>query len=190
MKVIRGIFKNRYLTVPKGIRAVSLRVKKSLFDLIREEVAEAKVLDLFSGSGSLGIEALSLGASEVVFVDIKKSSIDTIYKNLATLKASPKATLVLKDAFKAIKDFYAQEEKFDIIFLDPPYYKDLSTKSLQTLDEYDILASHGLVITVCYYKDNIDREFRSFSKVLSKKYGQTLLLIYKKNGEGSLSWDF
>ncbi|HDN86520.1 MAG: 16S rRNA (guanine(966)-N(2))-methyltransferase RsmD [Candidatus Omnitrophota bacterium] len=187
MKVIRGIFKNRYLSVPKGIRAVSLRVKKSLFDLIKEEVVEAKVLDLFSGSGSLGIEALSLGAKEAVLVDIKKSSIDTIYKNLAALKVSAKATPILKDAFKAIKDFYAQEEKFDVIFLDPPYYKGFSTKSLQTLDEYDILASSGLVVVTCYYKDSVEKEFKRFSKILSKKYGQTLLLIYRKNEESSLS---
>jgi 16S rRNA (guanine(966)-N(2))-methyltransferase RsmD len=160
-------------------------VREALFDVIKEEVPEKKVLDLFSGSGSLGIEALSLGAQEATFVDIKKSSFKVICKNLSSLRITSKARVYLKDAFKAIRDFSLKGEKFDIIFLDPPYYKGLVRKTLQTLEGYDILTPHGFIVVTCYYKDTTDKYCKRFLNIFSKNYGQTLLLVYKKIDENS-----
>ena len=187
MKVIKGVFKNRSLSVPSNVRAVLLRVKKSLFDVMRDEIEDKTVLDLFSGSGSLGIEALSLGAEKVVFVDINSACLKTVQKNLSSLKLLPKTEMILKDAFKAIKDFSLKKEIFDIIFLDLPYYKGIVRKTLQALNEYDILSPRGLIAITCYYKDSLEIAYKNFSQIFFKNYGQTRVLIYRKNEEGTLS---
>jgi 16S rRNA (guanine966-N2)-methyltransferase len=183
MKVIKGILKNRSLLIPPHIRPLSLRVKKSLFDIMRDQIEGSTILDLFSGSGSMGIEAISLGAESVTFVDIKKACVTTIQKNLSALKVLPKGRLVLKDAFQAIRNFAARGEKFDIIFSDPPYYKGFTIKILQTLDEYDIVSPHGYIILTCYDKDETGDSFSRFSKISSKHYGQTVIVTYQKKDE-------
>lgn len=187
MKVIKGIFKNRPLSVPPNIRAVSLRVKKSLFDVIKDEIEDKTVLDLFGGSGSLGIEALSLEAEKAVFVDISRASVKTIQKNLSSLKLLPKGDVILKDVFKAIKDFFLKNIVFDIVFLDPPYYKGLARKTLQALNEYDILSPRGLIVITCYYKDSLENSYKNFSRIFFRNYGQTRVLIYRNNEESTLS---
>jgi len=183
VKIIRGVYKNISLFIPPHTRIPSLRVKKSLFDMIKENIENSIILDLFAGSGSLGIEALSLGAKKIVFVEIRKKAVGVITKNLSLIKALSKAEIYLKDVFRAIRDFYRQNRKFNIIFLDPPYYKNLALKTLQTLDEYDILAPHGLIVSLCFYKEKIKKEFVYLSLINEKFYGDTQLLIYGKKGD-------
>jgi 16S rRNA (guanine(966)-N(2))-methyltransferase RsmD len=180
MKILKGTLKGRNISCPPNIRPVSVRVRKSCFDILREEIEEAAVLDLFAGSGALGIEAVSCGASRATFIDIKKSCIETVKKNLITFKISSRARTYNKDAFKAIKDFAERDEVFDIIFIDPPYYKGMLIKTLQNLEEYDILAPSGFVIGFCYSKDEFFKESEKFSLIVRKNYGQTVLLIYRK----------
>ncbi|RKY40944.1 MAG: hypothetical protein DRP76_00925, partial [Candidatus Omnitrophota bacterium] len=104
------------------------------------------------------------------------------------VKALSYAEVFLKDVFKAIKDFFVQKYKFDAIFLDPPYYKGMSLKTLQTLDEYDILAPQGLIVVLCYYKEKVREEFSHFGIFKEKFYGDTQLKIYsRKSEESSLS---
>jgi len=188
VKVVKGKYKNTPLFVPPHTRVPSLRVKKSLFDMVGEYIEKSEILDLFSGSGSLGIEALSLGAKKVFFVDIRKKAVQFTLKNLSLIKALSYAEVFLKDVFKAIKDFFAQKYKFDVIFLDPPYYKGISLKTLQTLDEYDILAPQGLIVVLCYYKERMREEFSHFIIFKEKFYGDTQLKIYsRKDEKGGLS---
>lgn len=180
MKVLRGSLKGRNIKCPPNIRPVSLRVKKSCFDILSEEIEDKKVLDLFAGSGALGIEALSRGAKEAVFVDIKRGCIDILKKALFSFKIASMTHTYVKDAFGAVKDFSLRKEAFDIIFLDPPYYKGMLRKALQTLEEYDILTPAGFIVGFCYKKDDLLLESGIFFLILSKEYGQTLLLIYRK----------
>ncbi len=189
MKVIRGFYKNTILYVPPNTRVPSMRVKKSLFDILKEKIEESYVLDLFSGSGSLGIEALSLGAKKVTFVDIRKHAIDVIVRNLSTVKSLGKSELVFKDAFKAIKDFSYQSTTFDIILADPPYHKGLGQKTLQTLDRYDILAPYGIIAILSYYKDEISSGGKNLVLMREEFYGDTFLRIYGKKEESNLSRD-
>ena len=187
MKVLRGTAKGKNIICPARIRPVSITVRRAAFDILRDVIEGARVLDLFAGSGSLGIEALSCGAKEAVFVDIKKASIEAVKKNLNALKFKPLAHICLKDAFKAVKDLCAREVRFDLIFLDPPYYKGLLKKALQALDKYDILAPSGYIVGFCYSKDGFVQKSDDFSLILQKNYGQTSLIIYRKNEESSLS---
>ena len=181
MKIFGGKFKGRNIIVPSGIRPVSLRVKKSCFDILREEIQGKRILDLFGGSGSLGIEALSQGAKEAIFLDSDRHCVAIIRKNLTLLGLSPQQKVILKDSASGIKDFFTYREKFDIIFLDPPYHGGLLTKALQLLDEYDIVAPSGYIVTFCYAKDDFVQTGRRFSLIVEKKYGQTLVKIYRRN---------
>ena len=182
MKILKGSLKGRNIACPSHIRPVALRVRKACFDILRDEINNKCVLDLFAGSGSLGLEALSQGAKEVVFVDIKQSCLDVIRKNLIAFKLMPQSKVYCKDAIKGIKDFFVQGSFFDIVFLDPPYYNDMKLrKALQTLENCDIVAPCGLIIGFCSNKDSFLEESSKFSLLVKRKYGQTLLLIYKKN---------
>jgi 16S rRNA (guanine(966)-N(2))-methyltransferase RsmD len=180
MRILQGTLKGRQIKVPKNIRPVANIVKKACFDIMRGEVEGKRVLELFAGSGALGIESISLGAKEAVFVDSERDSINAIKANVAALGLSSNAKVHSKDALSAIKDFSVYREAFDIIFLDPPYHEGMLKSSLQNLEEYDILTPHGYIISFCYIKDEYLAESSKFSIIVEKKYGQTLLLIYRK----------
>ena len=181
MKILGGKFKGRNIVASSGIRPVALRVKKSCFDILRGEIQGKRVLDLFGGSGSLGIETLSQGAKEAIFLDSNRRCVAAIRSNLTSLGLDPREKVILKDSASGIKDFHTYKEKFDIIFLDPPYYSGLLTKTLQLLEEYDIVAPSGYIVTFCYTKDDFVQARRGFSLIVEKKYGQTLFLIYRKD---------
>ena len=181
MRVLTGIFKGRNIIVPPGIRPVSLRVKKSCFDILKGEIQGKRVLDLFGGSGSLGIEALSQGAQEAIFLDSNRHCVTAIRKNLACLGLNPRQKVILKDSLSGIKDFFTYRESFDIIFLDPPYHSSLLTKALQLLEDYDIVAPHGYIAAFCYTKDDFVQARREFSLIVKRKYGQTLFLVYRRH---------
>lgn len=179
MRITKGSLRNRLITVHPSIRVASSRVRSSLFDIIGQEIQNKDVLDLFAGSGSLGIECLSLGANRVTFVDINKSVINVLKKNLAHLGITYKSEVIIKDAEKAIRDFYIKNRKFDFIFLDPPYYKGWIRNTLQTLKDYVIVSPLNFIICLGYYKDNFWEEDTYFIKEYVKRYGQTLLAIYR-----------
>lgn len=180
MQVISGKLKGRKIKVPKGIRPVSQRVKESCFDIIGGGFQGKDILDLYAGSGSLGVEALSRGAGSAVFVDKSKQNIRTINTNLCNLKLEKQSNLYCKDSHLAIKDFCLKNALFGFIFLDPPYYNQLLTKSLQLLKSYDIVARSGYIIGFCYENENYGRKYGKNSLVLDRKYGQSRLLVYKK----------
>src|SRR3989338_4481511 len=138
MRILSGELKGRKIFTPEGIRPVSERVRKSCFDILGSEVQGKKVLDLFSGSGSLGFEALSRGAGSCVFIDSNQKVLLAVRKNISALCLEAKAQSYLKDSFRAVKDFFTAKASFDLIFLDPPYHRGMLTKSLQQLSEYDI----------------------------------------------------
>lgn len=181
MRIISGQFKGRKIEVAGKTRPVSERVRKSCFDILGTEVLDKKILDLFAGSGSLGLEALSRGAKECTFVDLSNSAQGAIKKNILKLNLEAETCLYLKDAFLAIEGFYKQEERFDLVFLDPPYYQQMITKSLQRISEYDIVSPSGYIVAFCYEKDDFVTEISGFSLEVNNKYGQTVLLIYAKN---------
>ncbi len=180
MKIIGGKYKNKNIIVPLDVRPVSVMVKKSCFDILSGEFEGKKVLDLFAGSGALGIESLSRGAKEAVFVDSARKSIIFVKKNISVLGLQDDTTVVLKDSFFAIQDFSVFKESFDLIFLDPPYSSGMVTKALQALEEYDILTHSGYIVVFCSVNDEYIEENNKFILILKRKHAQTLNLIYKK----------
>ena len=177
MKVISGKYKGRNLEGFNlvGTRPTMDRVKESLFGMIQNYVKDSIVLDLFAGSGSLGIEALSEGASFVYFVDSNKKAIFTIEKNI-DLVNDTNNLIILGDYKKVLKEL--SDKKFSLIFLDPPYNTNYIEESIKLIDEYNLI-DEGIIVCET---DNIDKVVypNSFSCVKNKKYGDKFIVILEK----------
>ncbi len=164
--------------MPKGIRPTQNKVRKALFDILGD-IEGLSFLELFAGSGAVGFEALSQGAKEVVFVEKDRKCIEKIEENLSVLGFLSSRVLGA-DIFRAIEKLAKERVKFDLIFLDPPYYGDLSKKTLQTLGAYDILAPNGFIVVQHFKKDNLPDRLGDLVLFKQARYGDTLLSFYKK----------
>lgn len=179
MRVIAGKAKGRKLrSVPGDVaRPITDRVKESLFNILGGEVVNALFLDLFAGTGSVGIEALSRGARQAVFVERNRRAIETIEENLKITGLAAQAELIRDDVFR----FICKEppEKFDLIYIAPPQYKGLWIETLLALDGRDFLTEGGLAIAQIYPKEYKDLELKSLHLVDQRKYGSTMLCFYR-----------
>lgn len=177
MKVISGKYKGRKIEGfdIDGTRPTMDRVKESLFATIQNYVKESVVLDLFSGSGNLGIEALSEGASYAYLVDKNIKCIKTINKNINNIGIENVKVLNM-DYKLALKQI---NKKLDLIFLDPPYKTSLIEDSLKLIDEYDLLSDDGLI--VCE-SDDVDKIIYSnkYESIKEKRYGDKYIVLLKK----------
>ncbi|MBQ2946729.1 MAG: 16S rRNA (guanine(966)-N(2))-methyltransferase RsmD [Bacilli bacterium] len=175
MRVISGKYKGKNLIGfdIDGTRPTMDRVKESLFGIIQNDVKNSIVLDLFAGSGSLGIEAISNGASEVYFVDNNIELINIIKKNTSGMNENIHIMKSdYKDALELIKN---SNIKFDIIFLDPPYKLNLINDILEKIVEYNLLKENGIV--VCEY-ENENIENNKLKLIKDKKYGSKKIKIF------------
>lgn len=175
MKVISGIYKNRQLKTPKGdrTRPTSSKVRGSVFDILQGEIEGARFLDLFAGSGSMGIEALSRGAKSAVFVEKDRNAANCIRENLNALGIDAK--LLQLDAQVAVKKLQKLGEVFDLIYVDPPYALDVGPllEKLPTL-----LAENGLILLEQGKRAKISADHLEL--VDERHFGDTTLFSYKK----------
>ena len=180
MRVITGKARGVQLKTPDGMltRPTTDRVKEALFSIIQFEIPTAKVLDLFGGTGQLGIEALSRGAGGAVFVDDREDACNLIRENLRRTKLAQDAKVVRADYMDYLKRC---KEKFGIIFLDPPYAEVFLENALKCITEIDILQSGGIIATERPLGKELPFEFEGFTRSKDYKYGKTLLTIYRKN---------
>ena len=180
MRIIGGKYRSRVLAEFPGedVRPTSDRAKESLFNILALKLYGARVLDLFAGSGSLGLESLSRGAKEVVFNDFAKDSLAILKKNLNALKIS-----VGGEEAKAMNcDYLVALESvrpcFDIIFLDPPYRFDYGEKALQKIAQKGLLSENGVAV---YERDRpFDGEIEGLEKYDERKYGKAYLSFFKR----------
>lgn len=177
MRVIAGSAKGRVLaTVPgTGTRPITDRVKESLFNILGQAVEEALILDLFAGTGSVGIEALSRGAEKVVFVEKNRRAVETIRKNLRVTGLEAWAEIRQTDVFKLLLNPPA--ERFDFIYVAPPQYRGLWLDTLRALDKSPWLAPAGEVIVQIFPKELAPFELNTLTVFDERKYGSTLLLF-------------
>ena len=178
MRITTGKLRGRIILMPGGIRPTQDKVRKALFDILGD-IAGLSFLELFAGSGAIGFEALSRGASEVTLVEYNRPCLLAMEKNIAALKLE-NCVLCPQEAERAIRRLHKECKKFDIIFLDPPYYGDTSKKTLQTLSAYDILAPNGFVVAQHFRKDRLPAENGELILIKEASYGDTLLSFYKK----------
>ena len=161
-------------------RPTTDRVKENLFNIIASYIDDSVVLDLFAGTGSLGIEALSRGAKSAVFSDSNEKSVDIIKKNLEHTKFIDRSEVFLGDAQLILKKLSHQRKKFDIIFLDPPYRNEIVPKILHDLEIDDVLADRVLIIAETDISDELPDETGTLIVSKIQKYGSTKLTFYKR----------
>ena len=179
MRVISGLAKGISLKTPDGLatRPTADRIKEAMFSIIQFDLPGTAVLDLFGGTGQLGIEALSRGAKSAVFVDQAESACSLIRENLRRTKFQNTAKVIRSDYLTFLKNSH---EKFDIILLDPPYAEIFLENSLKMISEIDILQSNGIIVTERPVEKALSVDFPGFSRSRDYKYGKTLLTIYRK----------
>jgi 16S rRNA (guanine966-N2)-methyltransferase len=183
MRVIAGTAKGRKLQSPAGsrIRPTSDRVKEALFSIITgmiESFSGISVLDIFAGSGNLGIEALSRGAEHAVFIDNHRDSVALVKKNLHLTGFSEKSRVLLKDAVAALKTLENSEGPFRLVFIDPPYYKDLPEKVLQYISTSTLLDEKPVIVAELSSKDTIAKNFGALYEFDRRTYGDTALVFF------------
>ncbi len=175
MRVIGGTLGGRKLTEFEniGVRPTSDMTRESLFNILRDRIEGARVLDLFCGTGAVGIEALSRGASLVAFNDNRKQSLDCLNKNLSSLGIKSGYSVSLRDGLSYLQ---SASEKFDIVYLDPPYSGDLGEKAIELAER--VLTENGIIV---YETDKL-KEFK-FSELYNfdvRKYGRNVLYFFQR----------
>jgi len=185
VRVISGTRKGHKLKSPiKGdsIRPTEDRIKESLFNILGIIKRDSIVLDLFSGSGSIGIEFLSRGAKKCYFVDMSKKSISTIKENLSHTRLLDNAIVIRSDSIKAIQYLGNKNLKFDYIYLDPPFNKHtLLTKAINTIVEYEILSYKGIMIIEHEKQFILDEDLPKFKQIDYRNYGSKSIAFYRWN---------
>jgi 16S rRNA (guanine(966)-N(2))-methyltransferase RsmD len=180
MRVITGKARGVVLKTPEGMqtRPTTDRVKEALFSIIQFDIPGCRVLDLFGGTGQLGIEALSRGAKSATFVDASDAACRLIRENLKRTKFENKAKVVRSDYLEYLRRCH---ETFDMIFLDPPYAEVFLENSLNCITEIDILQTNGIIVTERPLEKDLPWEFPGYTRSKDYKYGKTLITLYRKD---------
>lgn len=177
MRVITGKARGVQLKTPDGMltRPTADRVKEALFSIINFDIPGANVLDLFGGTGQLGIEALSRGAELCVFVDAREEACRLIKENLRRTRLE--GTVVRSDYMDYLNRC---KERFSIIFLDPPYAEEFLENAIKRIMEIDILQTDGIIVAERPVGKELPWEFDGYQRSKDYKYGKTLLTIYRR----------
>ncbi len=183
MRIIAGRNRGKKLLLPNfdGTRPTADLVKTSMFGLLDSYIDGARVLDLFAGSGALGLECLSRYAESAVFVDMNPQSCDLVQKNAQSMKYSPEIINLPYD--KALLNFKRRGQKFDIILLDPPYHKGLESQALLKIIDFEILTPNGICVVEMAKEDSMDEQvYEFFEELKNRTFGiKRILLLQRKN---------
>ena len=186
MRIITGKARGAHLKAPKGLstRPTSDRVKESLFSILGGRVVGRRVLDLFAGTGSLGLEALSRGASFAVLVD--RVTGDILRANAEHAHLADVARIMRGDVFASLSRLGAEGERFDLVFCDPPYAKGLWERALTALDASTVLSKEALVVVECGADEKALPPLSRLSLVREEHYGHTTLVRIFAMREGDV----
>ena len=181
MRVISGSARGRKLKELQGMdtRPTTDKVKESLFNIIQFEIEGRRVLDLFGGTGQLGIEALSRGADHCTFVDLRKEAVSLIRENLKLTGLSGRARVVQGDALSFLSSC---GETFDVILLDPPYHTELLEKSVERITEFDILREHGIMVCESAAERELPALPPPYERGREYRYGKIRLTVCRRAG--------
>ncbi len=186
--MVTGEAKGRKLKTLKtmtGTRPIMDRVKTALFDILSDEVIDAQFLDLFAGTGSVGIEALSRGAAHATFVELDRAVLKLVQENLQSTKLANRADTLQADAFKFLNsqaNVPVPKRKYDIIYVAPPQYQEMAARILPLLDVVPLVPDEGLVIIQIHPKERANVAAVPCTRLLltdERRYGSTLLMFYR-----------
>jgi 16S rRNA (guanine966-N2)-methyltransferase len=175
MRIITGTAKGTKLKTPRGLdtRPTADRVKESLFNILGPRVLDAAVLDLFAGTGNLGLEALSRGASKAIFIDHDSRSIQMIRDNIELTKLTHQAQIHKADVLRTVDRLMRESGRFHLIFCDPPYNKGFVRAVLDKLDASDILMEGGIIIMEHSRHEPVAGEWKQLQLLRTERYGET-----------------
>jgi 16S rRNA (guanine966-N2)-methyltransferase len=183
LRVLGGNFRGRLLQSPRGsqTRPTTSMLRKAVFDILQNSIEETRFLDLFAGSGAMGIEALSRGASQATFVDSHKEALRCIHANLAALQLEKEATIYSYDVFDVLKKLEKKGETFQLIYADPPYHKkSIYTDLLSYLDSSSLLEPGGLLFLESLHPSSFQApDLRHLICIDQRRFSTSLLQQYK-----------
>ena len=181
MRIISGSARGRKLKEPQGLdtRPTTDKVKESLFNIIQFELEGRRVLDLFAGTGQMGIECLSRGAASAVFVDQRREAAALVRENVKLCGFTDRSRVAQEDALSFLS---VCREKFDVVFLDPPYQSGLLEKSLKLLTQFDILREHGIIVCESGMEWAIPTPEPPYEAGREYRYGQIKLSLCRRTG--------
>ncbi|MDO4178547.1 MAG: 16S rRNA (guanine(966)-N(2))-methyltransferase RsmD [Phascolarctobacterium sp.] len=175
MRIITGRARGLKLNVPKNydVRPTADRVKESLFNIIGSRIVDVKVLDLFAGTGNLGLEAWSRGASDITFIDISRESLKLVQSNIEKCKAQEACHVLKGNCVDIAVNLYKKGERFDFVFCDPPYSKGWIEKIVDVLQNYPFLNDGGYLIVERSAHDELPVLPKDYTCTRTEKYGET-----------------
>ncbi|MCK5450518.1 MAG: 16S rRNA (guanine(966)-N(2))-methyltransferase RsmD [Candidatus Omnitrophica bacterium] len=183
MRIIAGEHRGRKIKQPKIdiTRPTKDRVREAVFNIIAMDVPGANFLDLFSGSGAFGLEALSRGAKKAVFVENNFECSKIIRENINSMNLEENTTVMVEDVYKSIEYLAEERQRFDLIFADPPYNTNIVKKLLIIIYQYDIVSSTGFLILEHHKNEDIPGFPGDVSLYKQRTYGKTIISVFKKN---------
>ncbi len=181
MKILTGGLRGRRVRFHPNphLRPTADKARKAIFDMFQGEMEQKHVLDLFSGTGALGFEALSQGAAHATFVEKDKAQCREISENLTLLGLAEKATVRCGDVLETLDRWGVSREAFDFVFIDPPYDDGLSWRTLEKLDRLKLVPKGGFVLVECRKREDLPETVGHLKRLRDKRYGQTKILIYR-----------
>jgi 16S rRNA (guanine966-N2)-methyltransferase len=189
LKIIAGEYRSRILKTPEGkqIRPSSGLLRGVIFNVLGDFVAGKKVLDIYAGSGALGIEALSRGAAEVTLVEADRATAGLIRQNLEMLKVQDKGRVVIQDALDFVSSFGG---KYDIVLADPPYQANVSSQILGMVSKHGLLAPGGILVIQHHRAEKIDGQTQGLALWKCKKHGKSSVEFYTVNNLLKLNTEY
>jgi len=181
MRVITGSARGVRLLTPEGeqTRPTTDRVKEALFNIIQFDIEGRSVLDLFAGTGQLGIEALSRGAKTATFVDNRSDAVKLIKENIRKTKFQDQSTVFTGDYATFLQ---TSRQRFDLIFLDPPYAESFLENALKRISTIDIVKDGGIIICERPVEKELSQDLLGFERSKDYRYGKTIITLYRKTG--------
>lgn len=181
MRIIAGKAKGQKLISPKTMetRPTLDRVKEAMFSIIQGYIPNAEVVDVFAGTGSLGLEAASRGAKEVYLIDKSPVTYPLLKENVKKLKFQDFAHTLNMDSYEALRLLAKKGKVFDLIFIDPPYCKEMIPEAIKIIEENNMMDKEGIIVTKIDSIEEIYEGYKDIKLIRSKKYGNTTVCFYK-----------
>lgn len=197
MRIITGVAKGAKLKAPKGldVRPTTDRVKESMFNILanlelptgRNAISGANVLDLFAGTGNLGLEALSRGAAHALFIDHSQVSLAATNDNILHAKLDKAAEVRRGDSLKTLDKLSLTETVFSLVFVDPPYNQGLVNRVLQKLDRTTLIEQGGIIVVEHSKHESLDTDWQHLKLIRQERYGETFVAFYMCDYENTTS---
>lgn len=181
MRIISGLAKGRKILSPEGMntRPTLDRIKESIFNIIQGKVVGSKAIDVFAGTGSLGLEAVSRGAEECYLIDKGESTFKFLKQNVENLGFKDKCKCLNMDSYAALRELGNKGMIFDLIFIDPPYLKDMIPPAVEIITEKGLLSEDGLIVAKIDTKEELYKGNEKIELFDFRKYGNTTVCFYR-----------